>query len=681
MTQSWGYTGEPPFLDGSAAAQTLVEGSLFCVSASNGDIPASGSYGLFFRDLRCLSRWELRVDGHSPQPLSAYRPEPFAATYVSRVPPQRGRADSHLLVLRHRYLGDGMREDIVVRNLGQETAGCAITLLVDADFADLFEVKENRVIGHPDRLTSGATADPAGLRFGYRWLGHSREVQITSEAPGAGSPGLLTFAVAIPPKQDWRTSMQVTFAVDGQRLAPAYLGTGHPDHASPARRRARWIDEGPVVTTPHAPLEAALRTGQRDLGALRISDPEHPGQEVIAAGAPWFMTVFGRDSLLTAWMAMPLDPELAVGTLLTLARHQGTVMDPLTEEQPGRILHEMRFGAEAGLALGGGSVYYGTADATPLFVMVLAEARRWGMSQEALKVLLPHADAALDWMAAHGDRDGDGFLEYQRATDQGLVNQGWKDSFDGVNFASGALAAPPIALCEVQAYAYGAYVARSTLAEEAGEHTVAEHWASKAATLKRAFNEAFWLPDRGWYAVALDRDKRPVDSLTSNIGHCLWTGIVDQDKAASVAAHLLSDDMFNGWGVRTLSAAMGAYNPLSYHNGSVWPHDNAITVAGLMRYGFVEQAQRLTLALLDAGVAFAGRYPELWSGFDREEFTMPLPYPTSCSPQAWAAASPWLLLRSLLCLQPDLLQGSLTVEPRLTTCVHSRASTARRPEH
>ncbi|MGB8650764.1 MAG: glycogen debranching N-terminal domain-containing protein [Mycobacteriales bacterium] len=663
MTQGWSYNGEPPVLGGGGAAQTLVEGSLFCVSEANGDIPDTGAFGLFFRDLRSLSRWELRVDGHSPQPLTAYRDEPSSATYVSRVPPRPGCADSHLLVLRHRWLGDGMREDLVIRNLGQETAGCSVTLLLDADFADLFEVKENRIVPHPDRVTTLAAAEASGVHFAYRWLGRSRDVHVTSDAQPVRAPGLLSFAVAIPPRQEWRTCLQVRFAVEGLPVEPAYPDG---DEVGPRdRRRRRRLAHDLVLTTPHAPLEAAVRTGQRDLSALRMSDPEEPGRDVIAAGAPWFMTVFGRDSLLTAWMALPLDPELARGTLETLARYQGTSTNPLTEEQPGRILHEMRFGAEAGLALGGGSVYYGTADATALFVMLLGEAHDWGLAPEHLAGLLPHADAALDWMTTLGDRDGDGFLEYQRATDQGLANQGWKDSGDGVNFAAGPIAAPPIALCEVQGYAYAAYAARSRIASDLGDHALAGRWADRAQALKRAFNDAFWLPDRGYYAVALDGSKRPVDALTSNIGHCLWTGIVDDDKAASVVSHLMSDDMFSGWGVRTLGVSMGAYNPLSYHNGSVWPHDSAIVAAGMRRYGFVEEARRVTLALLDAGVTFGSRFPELWSGFDRAEFSAPVPYPTSCSPQAWAAAAPLLLLRTLLGLQPRLPDNRVVLDPRL----------------
>jgi glycogen debranching enzyme len=265
----------------------------------------------------------------------------------------------------------------------------------------------------------------------------------------------------------------------------------------------------------------------------------------------------------------------------------------------------------------------------------------------------------------YGDRDGDGFVEYERATDRGLQNQGWKDSWDGITFADGRLPEAPIALCEVQGYVYAAYRARAALAREAGDEQTAEQWCDRAAALKSAFNERFWLPDRGWYALALDRDKRPVDACASNMGHCLWSGIVDDDRAARVAGHLLSPEMFTGWGVRTLSSAMGAYDPVSYHNGSVWPHDNAIVVAGLMRYGFVEEAQRIAEALLQTAGHFGGRLPELFCGFDRSEYPEPVPYPTSCSPQAWAAATPVQLVRTLLRFDPWLPERKVWVAPVL----------------
>jgi glycogen debranching enzyme len=375
------------------------------------------------------------------------------------------------------------------------------------------------------------------------------------------------------------------------------------------------------------------------------------------------MELFGRDSLLASYMALPVDPALALGTLQTLAEYQGSEVNETTEEQPGRILHEARLGVSAGLSPGGGSVYYGSADATPLFVTLLGELRRWGQDSDSINALTPAADRALEWVRDYGDRDGDGFVEYSRLAPEGRANQGWKDSFDGINFADGSIAEAPIALCEVQGYVYSAYEARAYLAADAGDTDCAAQWRSRADAIKHEFNRRFWMPERGSYAIALDRDKSQVDSCGSNIGHCLWSGIIDDDKASSVVKQLLSREMFTGWGVRTLASSMGAYNPVSYHNGSVWPHDNAIIVAGLMRYGFEEEARTVATAMLDAADCFDGRLPELFCGFDRGEYPAPISYPTSCSPQACAAAAPIQLVRSLARFDPDIPQGQLWLAP------------------
>ena len=364
-------------------------------------------------------------------------------------------------------------------------------------------------------------------------------------------------------------------------------------------------------------------------------------------------------------MALLVDPDLALGVLQTLARFQGTKVDPAQDEEPGKILHEMRFGEAASLSLGGGQVYYGSADATPLFVMLLGEMRRWGLAGEIVDQLLPHADRAMEWIERYGDQDGDGYVEYKRASDRGLANQGWKDSWDGVRFADGEIAKPPIALCEVQGYVYSAYLARAHFAHEADDTATYERYRTKAAELKEAFNRDFWLADKGWYAMALDHRKRPVDALASNMGHCLWTGIVDVDKAQAVADHLLSPAMFSGWGIRTLATTMGGYNPISYHCGSVWPHDNALIAAGLMRYGFVTEAQRVIMAMLDAAATQNGRLPELFTGLERSEYPGVVGYPTSCSPQAWAAASPLLFLRTLLRLEPWVPHQKVWLSPAL----------------
>jgi glycogen debranching enzyme len=383
------------------------------------------------------------------------------------------------------------------------------------------------------------------------------------------------------------------------------------------------------------------------------------------------MTIFGRDSLITSWMAMLVDPDLALGTLQTLARFQGDKVDAITEEEPGRILHEMRFGESARLSLGGGSVYYGSVDATPLFVMVLGELQRWGCRPEEVDALLPAADRALAWIDEFGDRDGDGYVEYQRTSDRGLRNQGWKDSWDSTSFVDGRLAETPIALCEVQGYWYAALQARSHFATEHGDDAMAARLRERAADLKVRFNRDFWLDDLGRFAMGLDRNKEPIDTLTSNVGHCLWTGIVDDEKAPLVAKTLLSDDMFSSWGVRTLAAGMGRFNPVSYHNGSVWPHDNAICAAGLMRYGLVEESHRVMEAIVSTASYFGNRLPELFAGFSRSDYSFPVAYPTSCSPQAWAAASPLLLLRTLLRFEPDVRNKRLHLAPALPEWIGS----------
>jgi glycogen debranching enzyme len=354
-----------------------------------------------------------------------------------------------------------------------------------------------------------------------------------------------------------------------------------------------------------------------------------------------------------------------LGVMRALARHQGTTVDPETEEQPGRILHEVRFDEHDHVRGGRQRIYYGTADATPLFVALLGEYARWHGATPDVAELLPAADRALAWVDDYGDADGDGFVEYHRMTPEGLANQGWKDSWDGITFADGTTAEAPIALCEVQGYVYAAFRARATLAVLFGDQEAAERWRARAGTLKEAFNRRFWLPDRGWFALGLDKDKRPIDALGSNMGQALATGIVADELAPHVAARLTSPEMFTGWGVRTLASTMGAYDPLSYHNGSVWPHDSALIAYGLMRQGFIAEAQQIAQGILDVADAVGGRLPELFAGLDRADFPRPVPYPTACSPQAWASAAPVHLLRTLLGLEPAVHRSELRVRPRL----------------
>ncbi len=641
---------------------TLVEGSAFLVCAPSGNVNGHTSDGFFFRDSRFLSEWELEVNGSSPEVLSSSTPDPFSAILVARTQPTPGMSESSVMVVRHRYVGRGMREDLTVRNYSEEPAYCAVEVHYGADFADLFDVKAARV-------ASGAGAeahvDDGALVFAHRRGSHRRSLRVSWSHPAVVADAVARWEVIVAPKGSWNLCQQFSCSIDGDEIEPRWRCGQPVSRAKPAERMAQWRRSVPVVETDHEGLRQVVARGAEDLGALRIFDPDYPERTVVAAGAPWFMTLFGRDSLISAWMALIADPELALGTLQTLARFQGRDVNPTNEEEPGRILHEMRFGDASSLSLGGGAIYYGSADATPLFVMLLGELRRWGLAREAVDELLPHADAAIGWIERYGDRDGDGYVEYQRTSDRGLRNQGWRNSPEAVRFASGALADAPVALAEVQGYVYGAYLARAFFAAEAGDAALSTRLRGKAADLKASFNRDFWLEDRQWLAMGLDRDKKPIDALCSSMGHCLWTGILDADKADAVARRLLSPDLFSGWGVRTLATSMTGYNPLSYHCGSVWPHDNAIVAAGLMRYGFVREAQRVIMAMIDAGMAGAGLLPELFSGLDRLELPLVVSYPTSSSPQAWAAASPLLMLRTLLRLDPWVPRGKVWLHPSL----------------
>jgi glycogen debranching enzyme len=653
---------QPP-RDGGHGLVTLVEGSTFCVAGRSGNIDPGGGQGLFFLDTRLASRFQLHVDDRPVEPLSVQLEDPFSAVHVSRRWPPAGRADAQVVITRHRYVGRGMREDIRIHNYGPHSDEVPVSVIVDVDFADLFAVKG----GQPDPGRERVARVGDGT-LEFETVGEDPEVRVSvrfEPPPDQIEPGKVSWQVHIEPGEIWSLCTEVAISLEREPIELSHPCGTPVEHAVPAARLATWRSTAPRVSSDHRYLEQAIRRATEDLGALRIFDPDHPARVVVAAGAPWFMTLFGRDSLLTGWMALLVDPSLALGVLQTLADLQGIEENPRTEEQPGRILHEVRFGRAPSLAFRGGNVYYGSVDATPLFVMLLGELRRWGLADASVDALLPHADRALQWIERYGDADGDGYVEYERSDPHGLLHQGWKDSWDGICFGDGRLAEAPIALCEVQGYVYAAYLARARFADEAGDHTTANDLRKRAAELKKTFNRDFWSEEHGWYVMALDGDKRQVDALASNVGHCLWTGIVDDDKAPVVARRLVSDDLFSGWGVRTLASSMAAYNPVSYHCGSVWPHDTAIAAAGLRRYGLIDESLRLVLGLLDLASTDYGRLPELIAGFARDELREPVPYPTSCSPQAWAAASPLLVLRSLLGFDPAVTLGQVFVEPSL----------------
>jgi glycogen debranching enzyme len=645
-----------------SADVTLIDGSTFAISGAGGDITDSSAVrGMFVQDVRVLSRWRLTIDGKAPERLSTIAGEPFEANFIAKAAPKPG-AEPTLVLERYRTVSAGLREDLKVRNYSPQPAEFSLEMEADADFRGRFDLSGRRMGGEGDRPPI-VTANGDELRISRVVNGTAHEVQIVAEGANAVA-GKLLFQVSIPAGGTWTASVHVTASTPGSGMEPGALADRHAALKPPGTGLAAWRNAYPGYTTSWAPLQRALSCSERDLGALRITVPGRPEMEAVAAGVPWFMTLFGRDSLLTSLMMLPFNQSLPLGTLRALAGFQGRKSDPVTEEEPGRILHEMR-SAGSGFPLGDGRIYYGTVDATPLFVMLLGELERWGADKDEVDELLPCADAALEWIEHYGDLDGDGLVEYEVRLEPGrLAHLAWKDgSADAIHFADGTPAEGPLALAEVQGYVYAAYLARAELARTRGDSETATRCAEKAKSLKERFNERFWLADRGYYAVALDGRKQPVDSLASNMGHCLWTGIIDTDNAQAVADHLLSSDMFTGFGVRTMAKSTRSYNPASYQHGGVWPHDNALIAAGLMRYGFVSHAQRIAEGLIDAAEFFSGRLPELFCGFDRSEFATPVEFPAGCSPQAWAAAAPLLIVRTLLRLEPNMRDQTLTISP------------------
>lgn len=655
MTEPWLFTEAPAAL--AASSVTLMEGTTFCVGDRAGDLGGVDPGGLFVRDTRMLRVWDLTVEGRRPAPLTVHHETPYAAVHVGhlRLPAESGAHE--IVVTRHRVVGDGLREEIRLVNCTPRRRRVAVELAVASDLADIFEVKDGRASAPS---LPGRVDQPNHLRIeGVPDRGYG--LVVVPDSAARATPEGISWTVDLGPHGSWSTTLEVVVSAGGVVLEPHHPRDVPLREALPYRRRAQWWATAPRLDTPDARVRGLLQTSVEDLGILRIFDSDDPDHPVVAAGAPWFMALFGRDALISSLMMLPLSADLALDTCHVLAAHQGRQHDAVTEEEPGRILHELRLGPAGTLALGGGSAYFGSVDATPLFVVAVGQVARWSGPAAVTPDLLQAVDRALDWITESSDRDG--FLSYVRKTPNGLRNQGWKDSWDGVNFADGRLAEPPVALAEVQGYVYAAFRARADLADalEGGRH--AGEWRRRADDLKERFGQRFWLPDLGWYAAALDRDQRPVDALTSALGHLLWSGIVDLRLADQVVSRLLSPELFSGWGIRTLASSMGRYDPLSYHNGSVWPHDTALCVSGLARYGYPVEATRVANALLDAARVFDHRLPELFGGFDRATTGIPVPYPAACSPQAWAAAAPVEILRSLLGLEPG--QDGLECEPFL----------------
>jgi glycogen debranching enzyme len=638
------------------AVRVLKHGDSFAVFNPHGDItptPAN-DHGLFHAGTRFLSRFELLLAGRQPLLLSSTISEDNAAFSADLTNPdvvKAGRvvvARGLLHVFRSRVLSNGTwLECVRITNHALHPIEAPLAFRFDADFADIFEVRGMRRAERGRRLPPVLHPDVA---IGYHGLdGVERHTRIRSRRiPDETDTDSLIFLVTLEPHASADIEVAVSCEIGNQAPTIARFS----DTIAERRRHVAASEER--ACTMLGSNIAFNRWFRRSAADLRMMNTETSHGPYPYAGIPWFSTPFGRDGLITALELLWAAPEIARGVLGFLAETQATSPNDAQDAQPGKILHEMRDGEMATLGEVPFGRYYGTADATPLFVMLAhAYFERTG-DLAFIERLWPHLLAALDWMERDGDPDGDGFLEYARCSDTGLVHQGWKDSWDSVFHADGTLAGAPIALCEIQGYAYAAWRGASMLAAVRGDGATADQWRRRADTLQARFEQAFWCEDLGTYALALDANKEPCRVRTSNPGHCLFTGIADPRHAKRIAETLMSEASFSGWGIRTVASGTARYNPMSYHNGSIWPHDNAIVAAGLARYGFTADASRVFGAIFDLSqVVDLHRLPELICGFHRRPGDSPTLYPVACAPQAWAAGAVYLLVQACLGLRVD----------------------------
>jgi len=632
--------------------RVLKNGNSFAVLDAFGNAQAAGpaAEGLFFEDTRHLSRLVTSIDGVRPLLLSSAVTADNAMLLVDLTNPdliekgelRQATATLHLLstiVLDE----DALFTTVGIRNFGATPTRFEIALDLEADFADIFEVRGSR------RLQRGTVLPtrqgPEGTVLGYRGLdGVVRRTRVVFDPPpDTTTPSRATWRIHLPPGDRFALHSGIHCERDGHTASAASRGASL---LILERRRVEHWAQTAQVSTDNTAFDEWLRSSRADLDMLVTETP----QGLYAyAGIPWFSTAFGRDGLITALECLWIDPRLAAGTLSFLAANQATAADPAADAEPGKILHETRKGEMAALGEVPFGRYYGSIDATPLFVMLAGQYYARTGDLALVQALWPNIEAALAWMTVHGDRDGDGFIEYDRSSANGLVNQGWKDSGDAIFHADGALAEAPIALAEVQAYAYAGYLGAAELAQALGQHRRAEELAAAAEQLKERFEAAFWLEDLGTYALALDGAKRPCRVRSSNAGQVLATGLASPERAARTAETLMTPGSFSGWGIRTIAEGEARFNPMSYHNGSVWPHDNALIALGFAHYGLTEPLLRVLSGLFDAsGYLELKRLPELLCGFARRPGAGPTGYPVACAPQAWAAASVFAVLGAAL---------------------------------
>jgi len=680
------------------SVQVLKHVDHFLLTDTFGDIhPDSRGLGLYRGDTRLLSCSVLHVGGDRPVLLQTSVGANFRGGIQMTNPSADRNQDAKVHPLdelvgrtigigRIRTIGEeGMTEHLRVVNHAARSISIPIDIELGSDGADIFEVR-----GYPrkgrGRLPPVAVAD---RRVTFRYDGLDGIQRLThlafNETPIAvesidptsadgsdsGASVRLHWTLQLEAGQVreldwtiWSTRRPVPGPAKDISTSQGELACLFPDPPiitgdEGAAAYHAWERGTTTISSDHELFNLVLKRSVSDLRLL-VNDGPAEGQRYVAAGVPWFCTLFGRDALITSFQALAFRPQLAVETLEVLAAYQATEVDDWRDAEPGKILHELRTGEMARSGELPHTPYYGSVDSTPLWLVLLGATFDWTGDMALVDRLWPHALAALDWIDTYGDRDGDGFVEYERRSERGLLNQGWKDSSDAIRDRTGKQAVPPIALAEVQGYVFDAKRRMARLAEARGDAALASRLDAEAELLRERFEAAFWVADQRYYAMALDAEKKPADAIASNAGQCLWSGIVSTDRARDVIDHLLRPSMFSGWGIRSYAADQPGYNPIGYHTGTVWPHDTSLIAAGLKRYGFDDACNRLAGQMLEAAQHFPeSRLPELFCGFDRTDVHSPVPYPVACSPQAWAAGSSFLFLETMLGLQAHADRGEL----------------------
>ena len=653
---------------------TINQGSTFMVTDQRGEIDSESEQGVFAGDTRFVSFYQLYINGARWQLLSSSAVSYYAARLYFTNPPvvtQDGDVGPRVVGLTvTRTVGDGIHEDLDVTNYALHPVRFTLEISLRSDFADLFEVKSHKLVRR-GRITTQWDDERAELVNAYthedfkRLLGY--KILKFSSSPHYAN-GRVSFEVALGPGETWHACALYTL-VEGDRVREPKYGCNavDSDGTEVDQLQAEWRALTTRLTSANEDVYRVYTQSVEDMGALRLYDLDFaPDVWLPAAGVPWFVTVFGRDSLIVSLQNMMVHAPFALGALRKLAQYQAKEMDDYRDAEPGKIPHELRSGELAHFKEIPHTPYYGTADATILYLITLHEAWKWLGDTAILREYRDVALGCLEWIDRYGDLDGDGFQEYKTRSSLGYENLGWKDAGDAVVYPDGSQVKQPKALCELQGYVFDAKQRMAEVFDALGEHDRAAALREQASDLRRRFDEVFWMEDEGFVAYGLDADKHQIKTIASNAGHCLWSGIVRPERAERIVRRFLQEDMWSGWGIRTLSSKNPAYNPFQYQLGSVWPHDNGIIAMGFKRYGFHEEASRVARDIFEAASYFdSHRLPELYCGMPRQPGTFPVQYPGANIPQAWAAGSVFHLLQAILGLRADAPAGRIYVEPTL----------------